>query len=94
MPDDKADISAAFLLISYCSYWSLSWFYYILKRFFLNLKGLSDASVASLTKKEYGLAVHSLWILMKSLVLISDMNDLLQFVEVLFYLEFLRQKSE
>ena len=44
----------------------------MLKRFFLNLKGLSDASVVSLTKKEYGLAVHSLWILMKSLVLISD----------------------
>ena len=30
----------------------------MLKRFFLNLKGLSDASVASLTKKEYGLAVY------------------------------------
>ena len=28
------------------------------KRFFLNLKGLSDVSVASLTKKEYGSAVH------------------------------------
>ena len=32
----------------------------MLKRFFLNLKGLSDASVVSLTKKEYGSAVHSL----------------------------------
>ena len=44
----------------------------MLKTFFLNLKGLSDASVASLTKKEYGLAVHFLYILMKSLALISD----------------------
>ena len=50
----------------------MSWFYYILKRFFLNPKGLSDASVASLTKKEYGLAVHFLYILMKSLELMSD----------------------
>ena len=32
----------------------------MLKRFFLNLKGLSDESVVSLTKKEYGSAVHSL----------------------------------
>ena len=44
----------------------------MLKRFFLNLKGLSDASVASLTKKEYGLAINFLQILMKSLELISD----------------------
>ena len=44
----------------------------MLKRFFLNLKGLSDASVVSLTKKEYGLTVHFLWILVKSLVLMSD----------------------
>ena len=29
------------------------------KRFFLNLRGLFDASVVSLTKKEYGSAVHS-----------------------------------
>ena len=33
-------------------------FYYMLKRIFLNLKRLSDASVASLTEKEYGSAVH------------------------------------
>ena len=31
-----------------------------------------DASVVSLTKNEYGLAVHSLNILVKSLVLMSD----------------------
>ena len=35
----------------------MSRFYYTLKRFFLILKELSDASVASLTKKEYGSAV-------------------------------------
>ena len=46
--------------------------YYMLERFFLNLKGLSDARVASLTKKEYDSEVHFLWILMKSLELISD----------------------
>ena len=43
-----------------------------LKKISLNLKGLSDASVSSLTNKEYGSAVYSLWILMKSLMLISD----------------------
>ena len=32
----------------------------MLKRFSLNLKGLSDASAVSLTKKEYGSAVLSL----------------------------------
>ena len=44
----------------------------MLQRFFLNLKGLFDANVVSLTKKEHGSAVHSLWILMESSVLISD----------------------
>ena len=42
------------------------------KILFLNLKGLSDESVVSLTKKEYGLAVYIFLILIKSLVLISD----------------------
>ena len=32
----------------------------MLKIFFLRLKGLYDAIVASLTKNEYGSAVHSL----------------------------------
>ena len=40
--------------------------------FFLKLKGLPDASVVSLTEKEYGSAIHFLYILTKSLVLISD----------------------
>ena len=44
----------------------------MLKRFFLNLKGLFDGSVVSLTKNEYGSVVHSLLILVKSLVLMSD----------------------
>ena len=44
----------------------------MLKIFFLNLKGLFDARVPSLTKKEYGLAVNCLYILVKSLVLMSD----------------------
>ena len=34
-------------------------FYIISKRFFLKRKGLSDARVASITKKEYGFAVKS-----------------------------------
>ena len=34
--------------------------HYMLKRFILNLKGLSDASVVALTKNEYGSAVHFL----------------------------------
>ena len=50
----------------------MSRFLLYLKRIFLNLKGLSDASIVSLTKKEYGLPVHSLKVLIKSLVLISD----------------------
>ena len=44
----------------------------MLKRFFLNLKGSFDASVVSLTKKEYGSVVYFFWILSKLLVLILD----------------------
>ena len=44
----------------------------MLKRFFLNIKGLSDASVVSLTKNEYSSEVHFLKKLVKSLVLMSD----------------------
>ena len=44
----------------------------MLKRFFLSLKGLSDASLSSSTKKEYGSEVYFLKILMKSLKLMSD----------------------
>ena len=33
-------------------------FYILSKGFFLKRKGLSDARVVSITKKEYGFAVH------------------------------------
>ena len=33
-------------------------FYILSKRFFLKDEGLSDARVSSITKEEYGLAVH------------------------------------
>ena len=72
MPDNKADILAASLLILYCDH-QLPWCYYIyIKWFFLNLKGLSDGKAVSLTKKEYGAAVQILQILMKSLKSLSD----------------------
>ena len=38
----------------------MSLFY--IERFFLNLKGLFDASVASLTEKEYGSAEHTYFV--------------------------------
>ena len=47
-------------------------FYILSKRFFLKRKGLSDARVASVTKKEYGFAVHFLQKLLKYLNSISD----------------------
>ena len=46
--------------------------HFMLKIFFLNHKGLFDASLISITKKEYGSFVHFLQILAKSLVLMSD----------------------
>ena len=64
-PDDNADIFAASLLISYCNFSSvisssivMISFYILSKRLFLKPKGLSDARVASINKKEYGFAVH------------------------------------
>ena len=57
-PDDNADTFAAFQLISYCNFSSLILssivmisFYVLSKRFFLKRKRLSDARVASITKK-------------------------------------------
>ena len=50
----------------------MSWFLLYFKNNFLNLNGLSDASVVSLTKKEYDSTVHFLKMLVKSLVLMSD----------------------
>ena len=79
MPYDKADILPASLWISYCKFSSLIWssiamilLYIYFKRFFLDLKGLSNGKVVSLTKKEYGSVVHSLYIFMKFLKPISD----------------------
>ena len=67
LPDDKADIYADSLLISCYSFpcliissiFTIS-FYIFSKRFFLKREGLSDARVASVTKKQYGIAVHFL----------------------------------
>ena len=69
--DDKTDAFAASLLISYCSFLSSIWssivmiyFIFILKdiflikRFCLNIKGLSDGKAVSFTKKEHGSTVH------------------------------------
>ena len=65
--DDNADIFAASLLISYCSFLSLILssivpisFYIPSTRFFPKRNGLFDARVASITKKEYGFAVKFL----------------------------------
>ena len=73
-PDDNADIFLASLLISHCSFSFLILssigmvsFYILTKRFFLKLEGLSDARVASITKKEYGFAVQFLYRFIKSL---------------------------
>ena len=61
--------------------------YIYCKMFCVNLKGVSDGKVVSLTKKLYGSELHFLKIFMKSLNSISD-NDLMQFFKALFYLEF------
>ena len=67
LPDNNADIFAASLLISYCSFSSLIFssivminFYLVSKRFFLKREELSDARVVSITKTEYGCAVDFL----------------------------------
>ena len=65
LPNDKAYIFAASLLISYCSSSSpilssivMINFYIFPKRLFLKRIGLSDARVASATKEQYDFAVH------------------------------------
>ena len=64
-PDDNADIFAASLIISYCIFSSvilssifITSFYILSEIFFLKRKGLSDARVVSIIKKEHGFAVH------------------------------------
>ena len=77
-PDDNADIFAASPLILYRIFPLILLlivmisFYIISKRFFLKHKGLSDARVASITKKEYGFAVNFLKKFVKFLKSISD----------------------
>ena len=67
LPDDKVDIFAACVLISYYSFSSLILlsivmisFCILSKRFFLKSKGLFDVRVVSTTKIEYGFAVRFL----------------------------------
>ena len=66
LTDYNADILAASLLISYWIFSSLIWLLIVMifiiygERFFLNLKELSDLSVVSLTKNEYGWVVNCL----------------------------------
>ena len=65
LPDDNADILAASLLISNCSFSSLILSSIVMvsvhipsERLFLKDKGLSDAKEVSITKEEYGFRVH------------------------------------
>ena len=77
--DANADIFAASLLISYYMFSFLISssiviisFYFLSKRFFLKREGLSDARVASVTKKEYDFAAYFSQRFKKSLKWISD----------------------
>ena len=77
--DGKADISAASLLISYCSFSSLILssvvlinFYIVSERFFLKRKEIFDAKVVSITKKDYGSTIDFLQKFIKSWKSISD----------------------
>ena len=65
LPNYNADIFVASLLISYCSFSSpilssvaMISFYILSKRIPLKHEGISDTGVPSITKKEYGFAVH------------------------------------
>ena len=72
-PDDRADIFATSLLISYCTFSSLILssivminFYIVSKRFFLRCKEFYDGRVVSITKKEYASTKDFLLRFMKS----------------------------
>ena len=65
LPDDNADILAASLLISNCSFSSLILSSIVMvsvhipsERLLLKGKRLSDAKEVSITKEEYGFRVH------------------------------------
>ena len=59
LPDEKSDVFAAFLL-TLCSmvFLNIVFPHIHFKRFFLNLKRLSNGKVVLLTKKEYGSAAY------------------------------------
>ena len=57
-------------------------FYIISERFSLKIKGLSDARVASIFKKENGSAVHFLYIYSQGLKIQYLMNHEMLFVDV------------
>ena len=67
MIKDNVDSFVASLLISYCSFSSLFFssvvmisFCILFERFFQEIKGLFDARVASINKKEYDFTIHFL----------------------------------
>ena len=57
---DSANIFAASLLRSYCSFSLLISFYILSRRFFLKGEGLSNKKIRLITKKEYDFAIHFL----------------------------------
>ena len=64
LPDDRADIFAASLLVSYCIFidlysdQQLLWFYYVFIQKDLWINRLSADKVVSLTEKEYDSTMH------------------------------------
>ena len=71
-PYNKANIFAASLLVSYCSFLFLMLllivmviFYILSERFFLKRKRLCDVRVALITKSEYGIEKVNIWWMIK-----------------------------
>ena len=78
----NADIFAASLLISCFSFSSLIMssfdiisFYILSKRFLLKHKGLSDAKVASITKKEYSIIWFCIVVFVKIPKVLKSLSD-------------------
>ena len=68
LPDDNADNLAASFSISYCGFSSQNFssvvmisFDILSERLLLKCKGLPNVRLVSLTKKEYGLTIYSLY---------------------------------
>ena len=79
LPDNNAEIFTVSLLIFYCCFSSPTLspvarisFYILSERFFLKHKELLDAKVVSVTKKEYGFAVHFLKRFINTIKSVSD----------------------